>query len=75
MNLTNSKRSLVQMDAAIAGPLFMLAAAILFTMLNLIVKTLNPVFTVWHIGFYRFFWRPHYAFDHIWSTPKSIQGE
>jgi len=43
------------MDAAIAGPLFMLAAAILFTLLNLIVKTLNPVFTVWHIGFYRFF--------------------
>ena len=42
------------MDAALAGPLFMLAAAILFTLLNLIVKTLNPVFTVWHIGFYRF---------------------
>ena len=55
MNLSNSKHSLVQMDAAIAGPLFMLAAAILFTILNLIVKTLNPVFTVWHIGFYRFF--------------------
>ncbi len=55
MSLPNSKRSIIQMDAAIAGPLFMLAAAILFTILNLIVKTLNPVFTVWHIGFYRFF--------------------
>jgi len=45
----------VQMDMAIAGPLFMLSAAILFTLLNLIIKTLNPVFTVWHIGFFRFF--------------------
>ena len=46
---------LVQIDAALAGPLFMLSAALLFTVLNLIVKTLNPVFTVWHIGFFRFF--------------------
>jgi len=55
MSLPTPKNSFIQMDAAIAGPLFMLAAAILFTMLNLIVKTLNPVFSVWHIGFYRFF--------------------
>jgi len=45
----------IHLDAAIAGPLFMMSAAILFTLLNLIVKTLNPVFTVWHISFFRFF--------------------
>jgi drug/metabolite transporter (DMT)-like permease len=45
----------VRMDAAVAGPLFMLAAALLFTMLNLLVKLIGPAFTIWHIGFYRFF--------------------
>ncbi len=43
------------MDAALAGPLFMLAAALLFTMLNLLIKQLGPAFTIWHIGFFRFF--------------------
>jgi len=55
MDHQNRKRGLVQIDAAIAGPLFMLSAALLFTCLNLIIKTLNPVFSVWHIGFFRFF--------------------
>jgi len=55
MKKTNNQRGLIHMDAALAGPLFMLSAALLFTLLNLIVKTLNPVFTVWHIGFFRFF--------------------
>ena len=55
MDTPKKQRSLVQMDAALAGPLFMLSASLLFTLLNLIVKTLNPVFTVWHIGFFRFF--------------------
>jgi len=55
MDTPQKQRSLVQMDAALAGPLFMLSASLLFTLLNLIVKTLNPVFTVWHIGFFRFF--------------------
>lgn len=45
----------IQLDATLAGPLFMLSAALLFTLLNLIIKILNPVFTVWHIGFFRFF--------------------
>lgn len=43
------------MDAAIAGPLFMLSAALMFTLLNVFVKLLGPAFTVWHIGFFRFF--------------------
>ena len=55
MDIPNKKHGLIQMDAALAGPLFMLSAALLFTLLNLIIKTLNPVFTVWHIGFFRFF--------------------
>lgn len=43
------------MDAAVAGPLFMLSAALLYTALNVFVKLLGPAFSVWHIGFYRFF--------------------
>jgi len=46
---------LVQLDATVAGPLFMLSAALLFTLLNLLVKLLSPEFTIWHIGFFRFF--------------------
>ena len=38
-----------------AGPLFMLSAALLFTMLNVTIKSLPPSFRVWDIGFYRFF--------------------
>ena len=45
----------VKMDAAVAGPLLMLAAALLFTILNLLIKQIGPAFTIWHIGFYRFF--------------------
>jgi drug/metabolite transporter (DMT)-like permease len=44
----------VQIDAAVAGPLFMLSAALLFTVMNLLVKLLGPEYSVWHIGFYRF---------------------
>jgi drug/metabolite transporter (DMT)-like permease len=45
----------IRLDAAVAGPLFMLAAALLFTALSLIVKLMGPQYTIWHIGFYRFF--------------------
>jgi drug/metabolite transporter (DMT)-like permease len=43
-------------DAAttFAGPLLMLTAAFLFTVLNLLVKLIGPQYSVWHIGFYRF---------------------
>ncbi|MEJ2639389.1 MAG: DMT family transporter [Desulfosarcinaceae bacterium] len=47
-------RQQVKLDAGVAGPLFMLAAALLFTVLNLLIKLLGPEYTVWHIGFYRF---------------------
>jgi drug/metabolite transporter (DMT)-like permease len=45
----------VQLDAAVLGPLFMLSAALSFTLLNLLLKLLGPQYTVWSIGFYRFF--------------------
>jgi drug/metabolite transporter (DMT)-like permease len=45
----------LKLDAAVAGPLFMLAAALLFTVLSLLVKLMGPQYTIWHIGFYRFF--------------------
>jgi drug/metabolite transporter (DMT)-like permease len=54
MSSTNIPRQ-VKLDAAVAGPLFMLAAALLFTLLNLIVKQIGPAYTIWHLGFYRFF--------------------
>jgi len=43
------------LDTALAGPLFMLAAALLFTALTLLMKLMGPQYSVWHIGFYRFF--------------------
>ncbi len=54
VNQEITKRQM-QLDAAIAGPLFMLSAALLFTLFNLLVKLLGPAYTVWSIGFYRFF--------------------
>ena len=54
MSPTNTPRQ-VKLDAAVAGPLFMLAAALLFTVLNLLIKLLGPEYTIWHIGFFRFF--------------------
>ena len=45
----------VIVDATVAGPLLMLSAALLFTLLNILVKLMAPAYTVWHIGFFRFF--------------------
>ena len=55
MDNQGKTQHLVQLDAAVAGPLFMLSAALLFTLLNLIIKLLPPEYTIWHIGFFRFF--------------------
>ncbi|MBU2512690.1 DMT family transporter [bacterium] len=49
----NNQRK-IKLDAALAGPLFMLSSALLFTALNLMVKLMRPEYTVWHIGFFRF---------------------
>ncbi len=32
----------------------MLSAALLFTLLNLLIKNIGPEYSVWHIGYYRF---------------------
>ncbi|SMC54992.1 Threonine/homoserine efflux transporter RhtA [Desulfocicer vacuolatum DSM 3385] len=41
--------------AQATGPFLMLGAAILFTLLNFLIKLLSPEYTVWHIVFYRCF--------------------
>ena len=55
MTVAGNKQGPFQLDAAVAGPLLMLSAALLFTMLNVLIKLLGPQFRVWDIGFYRFF--------------------
>lgn len=55
MEKQGKTQRLVQLDAAVAGPLFMLSSALLFTLLNLLIKLVGPEFTVWHISFFRFF--------------------
>ena len=54
MNTSPNGAGRIHMDAAVAGPLFMLASALLYTLLNLQVKLLGPAFSAWDIGFYRF---------------------
>ena len=49
------KRRLAHIDAALAGPLFMLSAALLFAMLNICIKLLGDEFSSWDIAFYRSF--------------------
>jgi drug/metabolite transporter (DMT)-like permease len=44
----------VRLDMTLAGPLFMLSAALLFALFNVIIKLLGPQFRAWDIGFYRF---------------------
>ena len=48
-------KALMRFEASLAGPVFMLSAALLFTLANILIKLLRPEFTVWHIGFFRFF--------------------
>ncbi len=64
----------VQLDAAVAGPLFMLSAALLFTLLNLIIKLLGPAYTVWSIGFYRFFGGAAVLIAVFWRHQNPYKG-
>ena len=48
-------RRLAHLDAAVAGPLFMLSAAMLFALLNICIKLLGTEFSPWDIAFYRSF--------------------
>ena len=45
----------IHLNSALAGPFYMLSASLTFTLLTLTIKLLNPAFTVWQIGFYRYF--------------------
>ena len=53
MNVNKKPSDQVQIEKNLAGPLFMLAAALLFTLLGLLIKTLGPRYSAWDIGFYR----------------------
>ncbi|MFZ5570442.1 MAG: DMT family transporter [Thermodesulfobacteriota bacterium] len=55
MKTPETSKEPILLDAAVAGPLFMLSAALLFTVLNILIKLLGPQYSVWHIGFFRFF--------------------
>jgi drug/metabolite transporter (DMT)-like permease len=48
-------RRLARLDASVAGPLFMLSAAVLFAVLNICIKLLGSEFSSWDIAFYRSF--------------------
>ena len=48
-------KALMRFESSLAGPVFMLSAALLFTLANILIKLLRPEFTVWHISFFRFF--------------------
>ncbi|SLM29341.1 putative permease of the drug/metabolite transporter superfamily [Desulfamplus magnetovallimortis] len=50
----SEKNGIVSMDKNFAGPLFMLSAALLFTIMSILVKQMDPRYSVWHIGFFRF---------------------
>jgi drug/metabolite transporter (DMT)-like permease len=43
------------MESPVAGPLFMLSAAVLFTLMSTLVKLMPQEYTVWHLGFVRCF--------------------
>ena len=49
------KTRLAQIDPSLAGPLYMLSAALLFAALNICIKMLGPEFSSWDIAFYRSF--------------------
>ena len=54
MNTNSIQRPPFLANPAVMGPFCMLAAALMFTVLNLVIKLLGPHYTPWHIGFYRF---------------------
>ncbi len=47
------KKGRLCIDVDLMGPLCMISAALLFTMMSLLVKQMDPRYTVWHIGFIR----------------------
>lgn len=46
---------IMNMDPRVAGPVFMILAAFLFTLMSILVKIMPEHYTVWQFGFIRFF--------------------
>ena len=70
---TNNAR-IIRLDATIAGPLLMLSAALLFTLLNIIIKSLGPSFSVWDIGYYRFWGGIVFILAIFWRYGNPFKG-
>ncbi len=46
---------LIHTNARVSGPVLMIVAALLFTIMSVLVKLMPPNYTVWHLGFIRCF--------------------
>ncbi len=55
MALITGQNRYSQLNPAKAGPIFMLLAALLFTIMSIIVKLMPEQYSVWHLGFIRCF--------------------
>jgi len=55
MTLLPARLRILNMEPRIAGPILMLLAALLFTIMNVLVKLMPQNYTVWHLGFIRCF--------------------
>ncbi len=55
MTLLTARLRIINMEARVAGPVLMLLAAFLFTIMSVLVKLMPQNYTVWHLGFIRFF--------------------
>jgi drug/metabolite transporter (DMT)-like permease len=54
MKHQSKARQRFSFDVTVLGPLFMVASALMFTMLNVSVKLFGDAYSAWHITFYRF---------------------
>ncbi|MBC8440611.1 MAG: DMT family transporter [Deltaproteobacteria bacterium] len=55
MTLLPARLRMINMEPRVAGPVLMLLAAFLFTIMSVLVKLMPQNYTVWHFGFIRFF--------------------
>lgn len=55
MMLLPARLRIINMEARVAGPVLMLLAALLFTIMSVLVKLMPQNYTVWHLGFVRCF--------------------
>jgi drug/metabolite transporter (DMT)-like permease len=55
MTQLSARLRMNNMDARVAGPVLMLLAAFLFTIMSVLIKLMPQNYTIWHFGFIRFF--------------------